>query len=704
MLNEEQKIKLKQAGYNDLQIGVFEGTQKQAAQPKKQSYGQQVIQNFKTGFNKAVEGVDQVQELGDLNKKQNPLKAPLKGFEAIGKIGSGVSQALFSPVTPALQQVTKPVTTAVNYTADKISNSPAVQRYANSQQGQDTSRLFENISNYNEIAGSVVGPKTAPKVTSKVTGAVTNAVDNVATKASGAIDNVTTKVGTVAKTRPGGFMGNVADDILPASDRLVNENITKALDLTQGDASTFYQSMGKDVGRFVADNNLIRNNKELTTQAINDFFDKNYKAVRSEIDKVTTPYKPSQVPRYTEALKSIKMVVNDVPGLQQASVEIDNLLGKKTGITLADVQRVKELVDDYHAIYKRTGDVKDGVKAQGLDNIRAELKEFIEKEVNNNSGADIREFNRNVSGSKQLMDMIEVRSPRGLTRANLGVGDWATMGAGAAISFPVLGPLAPLGGIAALFVKKAIQSPSVMLKISKFLDGLSDARKAQIKSDLESGVLPDDFKQFVKPPRDGKGYGPGAMLRGELEHSSGGLSKKLNVEDMGVMETFIDAMRVGGKKGTKQLQTDVKRIADHYGIKGWKTGTELANKFDDVLAKQNYRGTNRTGFTKFKVEQPKSLAEFASEMKVNNAKDIYQKLQRTGSAVVAEKDGVRITLKDEGDFVTLGMDTGKLTSTDVKLPSKTFATKEEALVGLKPLYEAKLKGSRRLTPNIPKSI
>jgi len=530
---------------------------------KKPNYIQRVKENAKAGWDKSKSAFDEIGEVSDPNSTSYKRNPTLNIIKNIGKAGSGAVQAATSPFIAAAEPVIKPtVGAAVNYTADKISNSKSVQKYANSQYGQDLSNVFQTVSDYNDIAGALVSPNAASKATSKLTSAVGNTVDRVATKASSAVDNVASKA--KGFSNPSGTIRNIVNDAVPTGDRLVNSNVTKALDLTAGDASTFFQNFNEDVGRFIADRNLIRGTKAETVSAIDDFYKQNYTAVRSEIGKVTTQYKPSQVPRYIEALKSVKQMTEGVPGLQKASVEVDNLLSKKGNITLADVQRVKELVDKYHSIYKRSGDVADGRTAEGLNNIRSEIKTFIESEVKKNSGADIGQFNKNVGASRELLDMVEVRSPRGLTKSNLGMGDWATMGAGAAVTFPVLGPLAPLGGIAALFVKKAIQSPTFMLKLSKYLDGLSDARKAKIKDGLELGIIPDDLKPFVKMPPGGKGFGPGAMVRGELEKKAS--IKILELEDSWLRmqeaktKTTDKSSIANYEKGLQEIQERIRHI------------------------------------------------------------------------------------------------------------------------------------------------
>jgi hypothetical protein len=282
----------------------------------------------------------------------------------------------------------------------------------------------------------------------------------------------------------------VIDDIIPTTDRIVNHEITRALDLTQGDVKNISLSTGNEVGEFVAKNNLIGKNLAETTKNIDDFYKKNYEQVRAEIAKVVDPYEASAVPRYTEALTEIQKQIKDVAGLQAANTEVATLLGKKTP-TLADVQRVKELMDEHFSLYKATGDVKEGVAKEGLTNIRADLRKFIEDEVKAKTGADIQSLNNNVSTSRSINDAIETRATRGLTRSNISAGDIAVFLTGSAF-----GGGNPLAGLAAVVVKKIYNSPSFKLRLSKWLDGMSDARKAAIKADLEKGIVPEELKDL----------------------------------------------------------------------------------------------------------------------------------------------------------------------------------------------------------------
>lgn len=429
-------------------------------------------------------GVEQVKQ--GLTQGAN-AKNPAQLFEGSLKTGAGAVNAAFSPLAPVVEPT---VGKAVNFAANNLGKNPLggknnqalvedtkFQNFANSKAGQTTSRIAEDVGNLDTIAGAVAGSKAAmgiPKVAGALGESASGAFKTLGEEANSAISH--------AK--------NISKDVIPSTDRIVNHQVTQALDLTPSDLNNIARSTGNEVGKYLADNNLIRNNKAETMTAVNDFFKKNYEGVRSEIDKVQTIYKPFQVPRYVETLKAIQKKIDNIPGLQKTSIEVENLLNKKD-IRLADVQRVKELLDEHFNLYKATGDVGEGAAKLGLDTIRKDIRGFIENQVQENTGADIRGMNNHVSTTKGIMDTVETRSPRGLTRSNFKLGDLAVTGYGFSLG-------GPLGGIAALFFKKLYDSPSVKLRFSKWLDSISDAQKAKMGETLQQGKLPSEFNQFIK--------------------------------------------------------------------------------------------------------------------------------------------------------------------------------------------------------------
>jgi len=282
----------------------------------------------------------------------------------------------------------------------------------------------------------------------------------------------------------------VASDIIPTRKDVISGQITKALDLTQGDISNIKQLTNNDVGDFIARNNLIGANKEDTLKALKEITDTQYKTVRDEIGKVTNKYTSADIPRVKESLMLLESQVKGVPGLEETYKQVKSLLRKKD-VTLSEVQKVKELLDDQFSLFKATGDVKEGTIKKGLANVRKDIKQFIEKEVKNTTGADIAQLNNDVSTGKSILNLASKRSTREFTRANVSLADLGFFGTGSMVA-------TPLGGAAAVLAKRIIETPTVRLKIAKFLNSISSKEKTAIKNALIKGDTPKVLKDIVE--------------------------------------------------------------------------------------------------------------------------------------------------------------------------------------------------------------
>lgn len=431
--------------------------------PSKGNYGTAVKDSFKGSVDQIQSGFDQGNQGGIVNKAEGLLK-----------VGAGAVGAAFSPIAPVVDAT---LGAAVRKAGEGYATLPAVQKFANSPAGATTARVAEDVANAGTIAGGATALVGAPKLNLRTT------MERPA-KTATSIEETSKSPGMLSSAK------SAVRDVVPTTQRWINHHVSLALDLTPGDLNKISRSTGNDVGTFMSDHNLIGTNKPGTQELLNNFFDQNYKEVRSEINKVATPYKQNQVPRYVDALKQIQSKVAEVPGLEKTQAEVSNLLTKED-IKLTDVQRVKELLDEHFNLYKQTGDVGEGVVKEGLANVRQDLKSFIEQEVKTATGKDIATPNNNVATARAISDVMTTREPKGLTRANLTMRDAAAFFFGSSFA-------GPLGGVAALFVKKIYESPTTRLRIAKTLDSMSDARKAKIKADLEAGKIDPELIQATK--------------------------------------------------------------------------------------------------------------------------------------------------------------------------------------------------------------
>lgn len=425
-----------------------------------ESLKSQIGEAAKGGLSQMAEGIEE----GQTNTN------PLQQVESGAKIAAGAVNTAFSPLAPISNAINKYV---VKPASDFISGSKNVQEFADSDAGEVTSRVAEDVGNLSTIAGGVLGPKVGAGVAKS------------AAKVPGQVDGVMPKLPPGA----GKYVAGAVRDVVPTKQALIDTNLAKALDLTPGDLRNIKASTGNDIGPWLSSNNLIGINKSNTQGLISGFFKKNYEEVRAEIAKVKDLYSADAVPRYRETLNALAVETQGKLGLEAASKEIQTLL-KKEQVTLADVQRVKELLDDHYSLYNRLGDVQQAAQKQGLANVRDEIKTFIESEVKQKTGADIRQMNNNVSTAKSLNDAIEARTPRGLTRANI---TWRD----AMVGLGVYAFASPLVGLAAVVAYKLATSPTARLRFARWLDQRTDAQKAKINEAFKRGEVPDDVKEVM---------------------------------------------------------------------------------------------------------------------------------------------------------------------------------------------------------------
>ena len=254
----------------------------------------------------------------------------------------------------------------------------------------------------------------------------------------------------------------VVGSILPDGKNLQAGEIVKALELTQGDLQKITKSSGNNASDFIAQRNLIRNTPDETVFALKDVKDSTMKLVRDEIAKVSKTYSQKDIPTIKSGMEVILKGVDETPGLEDVAGEIRGLLSKEN-YTLSDIQRAKELIDQNSDIYSKFGDVKASSQSRGLDNIRKDIRSFIEKEVDTATGGqtNIRQLNNDVQTAKEISDAIINRQQRALTRQNVSLSDMVILVGGLATD--------PITGIAVLAGKKALENPAFRLGLAKAL-------------------------------------------------------------------------------------------------------------------------------------------------------------------------------------------------------------------------------------------
>lgn len=436
---------------------------------KKETLFQEIKNAFSQGVSKVVQGYQEASATGGTKD--------VGGFIAgEGKILGGTAEAVSAPLAPILNRT---VGKAISYIGGKIGSIPAVQKFASSPAGEKTQKVASTVADFANAAGLIAGFKGG-----------TSALRSTPTKVAGMAEKISTP--DVAKASQ--YVKGAVRDVVPTTQNLIDHNLARALDLTPGDLRNIAASTGNEIGPWLSQHNLIGRNKPETLSMVNGFFTDNYRGVRSEVGNVKTVYQPDQIPYFTESLKTLGAELQGKLGLEAVRAEIQGML-RRSKVSLDDVQRVKELIDEHFKLYKVTGDVQSGIAKQGLANVRKDIQTFIETEVQKNTGADIRAMNNNVATARSLADAIEARAPRGLTRAQL---TWRDAAIGMGLTY--FG--SPLVGLSAVVVWKILTSPTIRLRFSRWLDSLNDAQKVKVSEAIRDGKPTTEMRKILEISED----------------------------------------------------------------------------------------------------------------------------------------------------------------------------------------------------------
>lgn len=536
----------------------------------------------------------------------NPVEA---GFRAVGDVAGVVGDVAGAALEPEIKKLAE--TEWAKPAFEKLAQGMEVYEgwKKENPSNERIGKMIESVSNIADVFGVLAAGKATAKTVAKT-------ASNIGAKAAETTAKILPKI-----TETTELGTKVAKDIIPTRGDVISGQITKALDLTQGDISNIKLSSGNEVGEWIANKNIIGGNKKETLDNIKKVVDTQYKTVRDEIGKVPTIYTPETTPRIKDALTELKQSTEGVLGLEKVNSEIATL-AKKTDYTLNDVQRVKELVDDQFDLYKATGDVKAGQAKAGLANVRKELKTFIEKEVKDTTGADIGSMNNDVSTGKSILNLASKRSTRGFTRANVSLSDLGFFGAGSIAGTPLVGAAALLG-------KRIVETPAFRLKFAKFLKALPKKEADVVKSKLLKGEVPNNLPEELKllsESQEGAGKlsskdgneslfaGVGGVETYEDENGdiktrfspfkaalgiglmSGAnkikpetlvkVSRNLVKEDKKIMMDFLDAKYLN-KNISPDLETQARYFLEGAGIKPDISNTKIANIFNEILAREH---------------------------------------------------------------------------------------------------------------------
>lgn len=311
---------------------------------KTSSVGSDISSAFNAGVDKTKQGFSQQQEAyGSFNVP--------KMIEGGLKTAAGVVDTAFSPLAPLF----KPVGKAVEVVSDKISDIPAVQRFATSNAGENTARVTEDIANANTIASVFAGGKGASKAGGKIIDKTITTIDDATDAFSKAKTVVSDNVSTITERikqpdvseatkvslNPKEALKNTGQDIevsvsgkvkklseiTPTENTKLQISTTKALDNFTKQAEKFAKDRSVEGGSPVE---IVGNRAD---SALN-FADKKRQVIGQKMGEIEQQYVDQALPIAETTIAPFVDVIK-------------NFENPKFGVDTANAPIVRKLVEDF---------------------------------------------------------------------------------------------------------------------------------------------------------------------------------------------------------------------------------------------------------------------------------------------------------------------------------------------------------------------
>lgn len=283
----------------------------------------------------------------------------------------------------------------------------------------------------------------------------------------------------------------IIGEAIPSIKSLRQNEVVKSLDLTQGDLANIKKSTGNDVTDFIVSKNLIKETPEAIADALNKFRKDTKQLKQQEIQNVVTSYNKKDIPDVIKGLNTILEPIKKTAGLEDTVKQINTLLKKKS-YKLQDIQDAQYLIDENSSIYSRIGETKAGASAKGLDNIRKNIKTFIEDEVTKSTDGktNIKKLNNDIQTSFAIEDAINNRATRNLTRQKISLGDSVVLFGGSATFNPAV-------GVGLYISKKLIETPSFRLAFTKALSSKPLAKVKTLINEVKNKNVSESTQKFI---------------------------------------------------------------------------------------------------------------------------------------------------------------------------------------------------------------
>ncbi len=414
-------------------------------------------------------------------------------LESVAQLaGAGVSEALNTVVGKPLKFIDEKLLggrgeAAIQKGVDAISDTQVVQELAGvvSNLQETNPRLASNLGAALELADlATLG--LGGRAVKAGREATEEAISKTAQKAGQAIAEKTAPIRTAVT--------DVVEDIVPTATDLKDNAIVQRLGLTANDLDNLKAPDGTEVTTFFKEKNLkVGDKPEQIARILEKSKEADMSAVRDAINSVDKAYTNEVgAARAKQVLTKIAEDAQDSLGLEALFDEASNL-ARKESYTLSDIQRSKELMDVAFDLYKTSGEAKSGLTKTGFQNIRKDIKGFIEKEALDNTGVNVRDLNRDVALAKGIADTAIKRTGRQLGRKVLGLTDNLTLGASLGV-----GLFNPALGIGLFAAKKLLDSPQFKYFLGEALEKLPRAKQTLISNNLNKTKPSKEYIELMK--------------------------------------------------------------------------------------------------------------------------------------------------------------------------------------------------------------
>lgn len=247
------------------------------------------------------------------------------------------------------------------------------------------------------------------------------------------------------------------------------------------------------IGRWALERWIVGKNTKDALEILDTIKKTNYKKVRDVVWWVKQRYKDVDSVEWglQMVLEEWKAINAKWWGRQIVNLqEIQDIMfrNKTWQMSLSDVQRTKELMDDFVGTYSKSGDPLNTKVAIAGRDLRDKTKVFLENEVSRATGwkVNLRELNREVSVASALSRWIDKKSVANELKQHVIEGSlWGVWAAWiwwvSALSNPIWYVSNFIAGsILWRAVWKTIWNPVVMWKVAKLFDKMSDGTRKEI--------------------------------------------------------------------------------------------------------------------------------------------------------------------------------------------------------------------------------